>query len=462
MLDEARRWAETQFGAADLGDARRTHRLVSIMAAIARAPDESVPRHLGSLANTKAGYRLFDCGAVTRTAVMDPHVAQCRAAAARHPIVLMVQDDTILDFSPHRTLKGAGRGGAASDRPHGSGRHDPRFLAASHAQGGRPRRRRPRPRVLGSLLAHGCLAVRPSGATLGLAHQTIWARPPKGVTPQTRESAVWAETVETIGRPPDGTTFVSVGDRGADIFAHLESVRDAGWDAVVRAVRDRRLVQGGGSLTALRAARAMGASSIRTKTGEAVVCVAWRELELLPPRDGPQGRTPIRVRGVRVWNDRLEWLLLTTRPVESLEQALEIVSWYTRRWIVEEFHKAWKTGCRAEERRLTQADRLVPLLGALAIVAVRLLTLRDAARRDGTAPADAPAAALTVLAAKLQRPAECFESNRAFLRGVAQLGGFLARRSDGEPGWQTLWKGWSVLMTLVEGYELAQTIASAK
>jgi hypothetical protein len=305
MLDEARRWAETQCGTADLGDARRTHRLVSIMAAIARAPDESLPRQLGSLANAKAGYRLFDCGAVTRTAVMNPHVAQCRAAAARHPIVLMVHDDTILDFSPHRTLKGAGRVG--NDR--GTG-----------------------------FLAHSCLAVLPSGTTLGLAHQTIWARPPKGVTPETRESAVWAETVEAIGRPPDGTAFVSVGDRGADIFAHLESVRDAGWDAVVRAARERRLIQGGGSLTALRAARPMGASSIRTKTGEAVVCVAWRELELLPPRNGPQGRTPIRVRGVRVWNDRLEWLLLTTRPVESLDQALEIVSWYTRRWIVEEFH----------------------------------------------------------------------------------------------------------------------------
>jgi hypothetical protein len=265
-----------------------------------------------------------------------------------------------------------------------------------------------------------------------------------------------------IGRPPDGTAFVSVGDRGADIFAPLESVREAGWDAVVRAARERRLVQGGGSLTALRAARAMGASSIRTKTGEAVVCVAWRELELLPPRTGPQGRPPIRVRGVRVWNDRLEWLLVTTRPLESLDQALEIVSWSTRRWIVEEFHKAWQTGCRAEERRLTQAERLVPLLGALAIVAVRLLTLRDAARRDSTAPADAPAAALKVLAAKLQRPAECFETNRAFLRGVAQLGGFLARTSDRDPGWQTLWKGWSGLMTLVEGYELAQTIASAK
>src|SRR3954452_12760700 len=349
------------------------------------------------------------------------------------------------------------RGGAASDRPHGPRRHDPRFLSASHAQGGRPRRRRPRHRVLGSQLS-GRAAL---GRNAGPRPPDDRGAPAQGLTPQTRASAGWSYTVETIGRPPDGTVFVSVADRGADVFAPLESVREAGWDAVVRAARERRLVQGGGSLTALRAARAMGASTISTKTGAAVVCVAWRELELLPPRNGPRGRTPIRVRGVRVWNDRLEWLLLTTRPIESLEQALEIVSWYTRRWIVAEFHKAWTTGCRAEERRLTQADRLVPLLGALAIVAVRLLTLRDAARRAGTAPADAPAAALKVLAAKLQRPAECFASNRAFLRGVAQLGGFLARTSDGEPGWQTLWKSWSVLMTLVEGYELAQTITSA-
>jgi transposase-like protein len=286
MQDDAHYWAATQFGSADLGDARRTGRLVSTMAAIARAPDESLPRQLGSIAGAKAAYRLFDCGAVTREAVMDPHLAQCRAAATRHPVVLMVHDDTTLDFSTHRRLQGAGRVGD----DHGSG-----------------------------FLAHSCLAVLPSGETLGLAHQTIWARPPKGVTRQTRESAVWADTVATIGRPPAGSRFVSVGDRGADVFEHLESVRDSGWDAVVRAAQDRRLVTGGGSLTALRTARVMGASTVLTRQGEAVVCVAWRELELLPPRNGPAGRAPIRVWGVRVWNDTLEWLLLTMRPVESLD-----------------------------------------------------------------------------------------------------------------------------------------------
>jgi hypothetical protein len=304
MLDDAHYWAATQFGSADLGDARRTGRLVSTMAAIARAPDESLPRQLGSIAGAKAADRLFDCGAVTREAVLDPHLAQCRAAAARHPVVLMVHDDTTLDFSTHRRLKGAGRVGD----DHGTG-----------------------------FLAHSGLAVLPSGETLGLAHQTIWARPPKGVTRQTRESAVWAETVATIGRPPAGSLFVSVADRGADIFEPLESVRDTGWDAVVRAAQDRRLVAGGGSLTALRAAGALGAATVVTRQGQAVVCVAWRELELLPPRNGPAGRAPIRVSGVRVWNGTLEWLLLTTRPVETLDQALEIIAWYSRRWTVEEF-----------------------------------------------------------------------------------------------------------------------------
>ncbi len=426
MLDDVDHWATTQFGAADLGDARRTDRLVSTMAAIARAPDASLPRQLGSVGEAKAAYRLFDCGAVTREAVMEPHLAQCRAAAARHPVVLMVHDDTTLDFSAHRRLQGAGRVG--DDRGRG-------------------------------FLAHSCLAVLPSGKSLGLAHQTIWARPAKGVPRPTRESAVWAETVTAIGRPPEGSLFVSVADRGADVFEHLESVRDTGWDAVVRAAQDRRLVAGGCSLTALRAARATGAATVLTQQGEAVVCVAWRALELLPPRNGPAGRAPIQVQGVRVWNGRLEWLLLTTRPVETLDQALDIIAWYARRWVVEEFHKAWKTGCRAEQRRLEEADRLVPLLGALAIVAVRLLGLRDAARCDDAAPADVPAMTIKILAAKLQRPAECFATNRDFLHGVARLGGFLARKSDGEPGWQTIWKGWFVLMILIEGFELAQTVA---
>src|SRR5256885_16959562 len=99
MLDEARYWAETQFGTADLGDARRTHRLVSIMAAIARAPDESLPRQLGSLAHTNAGDRLFGCGAVHPPAALEPQGAHCRPAAARHPSLLMGHHSAMPDVA---------------------------------------------------------------------------------------------------------------------------------------------------------------------------------------------------------------------------------------------------------------------------------------------------------------------------------------------------------------------------
>ena len=133
---------------------------------------------------------------------MDPHLAECRAAAARHPVVLIGQA-TRRSISRRIASFGALAGSATTTGP---GRR--------------------------------CLAVLPSGETLGLAHQTIWARLPKGVTRQTRESAVWAGTIKTIGRPPADSLFVSVADRGADVFEHLESVRDTGWDAVVRAAQD--------------------------------------------------------------------------------------------------------------------------------------------------------------------------------------------------------------------------------
>lgn len=158
----------------------------------------------------------------------------------------------------------------------------------------------------------------------------------------------------------------------------------------------------------------------------------------------------------------MEWILLTTCPVATVEDALRITGWYAVRWTVEEFHQAWKTGCRAEQRRLASADRLIPMLGSLAILAVRLLALRDEARRDGDHPSEAPASAIQILSLKLNRPPEAFRTRRRFLRGVAQLGGFLARKSDGAPGWQTIWKGWMRLMAMMEGFEMASAFTEGK
>src|SRR3954452_16082333 len=272
MLDEARRWAETQFGTANLGDARRTHRLVSTMAAIARAPDESLPRQLGSLAETKAGYRLFDCGAVTRTAVMDPqvdpHVAQGRAAA-RHPIVRMVQDDTILDFAPHRTLKGAGRVG--DDRGTGflahcwltavwpCGPRAPRWASPPRRSGrARPRASRPRP------------TSRRSGPTRSRRSAAL---PTALSLSRSRTGAPTSSRLSSACGRPAGTR--SCGPLGSVAWFRA-------------AVRSQHC-----GPPAPWAPRASGPRPARRWS-----VGPWRALELLPPRNGPRGRTPIRVRGV--------------------------------------------------------------------------------------------------------------------------------------------------------------------
>jgi hypothetical protein len=172
------------------------------------------------------------------------------------------------------------------------------------------------------------------------------------------------------------------------------------------------------------------------------------------------------VTGIRVWGNGLEWILLTTCPVAEVEDALRITGWYAVHRTVEEFHKAWKTGCRAAPRRLASADRLIPTVGSLAILAVRLLALPDEARRDRDPPSEAPASAIQILSLKLKRPPASFSTRRRSLRGVAQLGGFLARKADGAPGWQTIGKAWMRLMAmieaLIEAFEMAIAVTEAK
>ena len=151
----------------------------------------------------------------------------------------------------------------------------------------------------------------------------------------------------------------------------------------------------------------------------------------------------------------MEWILLTSVPTTTLEQAWERVGWYEQRWIVEDYHQCLKTGCRLEARQVQSADRLIRLLGFLSPLAVRLLHLRDLARREPDRPAHEVLEAdlLTVVAAQVGQ-APTLMTTGAFWQAVAQQGGFLARRSDGPPGWKTLWKGWLRVQTLLEGVHL--------
>jgi hypothetical protein len=188
-------------------------------------------------------------------------------------------------------------------------------------------------------------------------------------------------------------------------------------------------------------------------------------LELLPPSHDPRlnklAALPVWV--VRVWEvetpageDPLEWILLTSLMCSSCEQAWQRVEWYRARWRVEDYHQCLKTGCRIEERQLQSTERLLRLLGLLSPLAVRLLQVRDLSRQAPKCPAHSviEPETLTVLAAHVGLSPSSMTVGTFWIE-VARMGGYLARRGDGPPGWKTLWKGWLHLQALLEGVHLA-------
>lgn len=135
---------------------------------------------------------------------------------------------------------------------------------------------------------------------------------------------------------------------------------------------------------------------------------------------------------------------------------MERVQWYRLRWLVEDYHHCLKSGCRIEERQLQTVEALIRLLGLLSPLAVLLLQVRAYACSDPERPAHEVIDPL-MLAVLTERcggsPATM--TLATFWTEVARLGGYLARRRDGPPGWRTIWKGWLFLQTLLEGAHLA-------
>jgi hypothetical protein len=153
------------------------------------------------------------------------------------------------------------------------------------------------------------------------------------------------------------------------------------------------------------------------------------------------------------------WLLLTTLPIDTFEQACQYVCWYSLRWLIERFHFTLKSGCRIEQLQLETSERLVKALATYSIVAWRLMWLNYHARLNPDQPCEQ---VLTASEWRLLR--RKFEPKnrskkpptiRQAIRWIAQLGGFLARKGDGDPGVKTIWRGLGVLHHLLEGARLA-------
>jgi hypothetical protein len=450
MAWEISDWAQQQFGSCELGDQRRTKRVVKLAAQAAAKPDASTPKQTECWADCKAAYRLFDQEDVTFEALIAPHCAQTRAVPPG--TWLVINDTTEINFGYDRQLTGVGRVG--------------------HFQGR-------------GFFLHTALMVSAQSAELvGLAAQDLYARPLKKVPRVSsarrknlaRETDVWGRVIDRVGLPPARARFIHVCDRGADnfeIYCHLLQ-QQADW--VIRAAqltrkvlddqqRERSLKQ------VLRDQPCLGTYqlSVPSNHGQpartALIEVRCARLSMPRPKSGVsryvrdlgisqigmwavEAREVQPPRGVKA----LHWVLLTSEEVRGFDDAWRVITWYERRPLIEEYHKCLKTGCRVEERFYQTGERLAPVIGLLSVLAVRLLQLKTIARTEPDRPAArvVPATWLQALPLLLKNPPP-IKTVREFIRGLASLGGFLGRKGDGEPGWQTIWGGLETLLLCLRG-----------
>jgi hypothetical protein len=449
-------WAQTAFGQADLGDARRTRRLVALAAAWGAQPTAAFPTLAGEPAATKALYRFFDLPAHVYDrdipeairATLHQATKQQLAGAER---VLAVQDTTSLDFTHHPATTDLGP------------------LETARRVG---------------LFVHTTLAVGLDGQPLGLLAQEVWAREPSGAAPRPsrrerpikeKESHKWLTALRTSqqGLPP-GVTLVHVGDQEADIFELFQAAAGLPQtELLVRATGDRRVAEAPGLLRTAAFAQAVvdtrdlplpRADDRPARTAH--LTLRYAPLTLLPPRTlGAAPALPVTAVLVQEVEpppetEPIEWLLLTTVPVDSVAAAWERVAWYTYRWRVERYHLVLKSGLRIEQRHLGTAERLDCCLAVASGLASELLRLTYWARTQPTAPAQGLLAptewAVLWTARHPGRPVPPAPTVRDVVREIAALGGFLGRRRDGEPGVITLWRGLHRLHDLLQGYQLAQ------
>lgn len=430
-------WTVKELAGTNLGDARLDERLMTMVADLSERPASTVPLFSGNWAKTKAAYRFWDNSKVTPRGILQSHIERTVRRAFEHDVVLVAQDTTEIDLTSHRKTAGVG------------------YLASSKCRG---------------FLVHSLLAISPTGVPLGLVGQQHWTRPFEelGKTAQRhrksideKESGRWLEGLATAERTLAGhPQVVVVADREADIFELFAAPRRANVSLLVRVRHARRAVEHEAKQLqpALEQAPSAGQVSVTVPrrddcpTRQAVLTVRFAKLVIRPPKQ-LAGQTPQTMFFILAEEEcppegvqPIRWILASTMPVESLDDAVRMIGWYVFRWRIERFHYVLKSGCGIEKLELETVERMRRALATYSIVAWRLLWLTYAAREtpDVSCEIVLPPREWKLLYGLTHR-GQCVPEEPPTLREavhwIARLGGFLGRRHDGEPGVKTLWRG---------------------
>ena len=469
-----RSFGDIHFGHAQLGDARRTKRLVRSANIIARHPGGSLTEKFKSPHDLIGFYRLCRCPDVTHEAILEAHREVTLRRIEDHcGPVLVIHDATELDYTTHESLDDLGQIGNGNRRGY---------------------------------IAQNSLAVSSKNhEALGLCNQILHRRAdvPKGETDkqrrerESRESRLWVNG--TADLPPDWK-LVDVCDQGADTFEFFSHEFHSGRRFVIRSAYNRGILIGHGDPAECRTgylrdyARELPevgrwtlqvtskkktispkkkgkTRTVKRVAREATMAVSMAPVQIKPPgtKSGDYENKPLPLWIVRVWEvspppgqERLEWFLLTNEPVESFDDAFRVVEWYEGRWVIEEFHKGMKTGCKIESPQFNTKERLQPCIALISVVALTLLRLRDVAQ----SPDAKTRPATDVISDDYIAVLSCWRHGdirkdwtvHDFYYALARLGGHQNRKNDHPPGWILLWRGWQELQAMMTGFEVTNAL----
>src|SRR6266850_698211 len=425
-----------------LSDRRLNRRLLEIARDFYARPQAQIPQACQSRAKTKAAYRFFKHPNTNMDDLLEPHRQSSYQRIAEKKIALCPQDTTSLNYSTHPATENLGPIGSKQDG------------------------------IIG-LIVHDTMAFTVEGTPLGLVDVQCWARDAeefgkkhqrKQRTIEEKESYKWLRSFQSVAeaqRHCPNTMLVSMGDREADIYElfHLALQDPHGPKLLVRAEQDRLVEDSQGHLWSTVASQPVaGVQEIHVPrrgpapARRARLEVRFAEVTLKPPQDkskygllklwavlaqetdAPEGISP------------LSWMLLTTCRVASFDDATEKLAWYTKRWGIEIYHKTLKSGCRIEQRQLGDADSIEACLAIDMVVAWRVYHLTKLGRETPDVPCtvfceEDEWKALATFITKRPVVDGTPPTLRQYTRMLASLGGFLGRKTDGEPGTKAIWLG---------------------
>ena len=439
-------WLGTEFKNLDLGDKRNNARAINIVNAISKAPQSSIPKSCQGWAETQATYRFYANESVQRDALIQPHyeATEARIRQSQSAFILCLQDTTELNFNGQQ-IEGMGR-------------------LSYDAQRG--------------MYLHPTLCVTPERLPLGISDTWQWARglskKEDQKSPAIKESLRWIEGYERVAemalRCPE-QRLVYVADREGDMLDLMKKAHTLNHPAdwLIRAKHNRSLGKEEKLWDAVDKQPVLAKITFikPRKKGQKARHIQ-QEIKVLRCTLSPKSPCPVEVtlvyakeinppKGCRP----IVWRLMTNRRVQNELDAIEMIDWYRCRWEIEMFFDVLKVGCQVEKLQLATRERIEKALALYMIITWRVMYLMRLGRICPDLPADLVFDELewksSYLLGKQSLPIgiPCLND---VIRNLAQLGGFLGRKSDGEPGSKSIWIGFQRIQDCVYGIQISREL----